>query len=175
MCRRILNLQDNKLYSYAEIGTRLNDYFAKNNINAKNKHYELHKFWDICKAEGLGPGKHKGFELIPIIQREIERVKASQANVKPRKVNTKPEKLTPIEAMAAETKEEPKAEPVPAVAEETTNLEPGDFEAKRKKFYTDFHYFVKFCPTAEERAAMLKALAALYGFPTQKEGEAWKI
>ena len=54
---------------------------------------------------------------------------------------------------------------------ETVKADPDDFEAKRKKFYTDVHYFMKLCSTPEERTAMLYALAALYGFTNiQKEG-----
>lgn len=178
MCKRILNIRDNELYTYGEIGLRLNDYFIKNNINAKNKHYELHKFGDLCKAEGLGPGKHKGYELLPVIQKEIERVKANQAKVKTAQPGKKKaQAITPIEEMAEKSaREMEKAEAAQAIAEEVkapepekcqdvpeVKTDPGDFEAVRKKFYTDFHYFIKFANTPEERKAILEALGGLYG------------
>ena len=190
MCKRILNIRDNELYTLAEVGRRLNDYFIKHNLKVRNKHYEKHLFADLCKAEGLEPGKHKGYELLPIIQKEIERVKANQPGKKPQP--KKPASIkTPIEELAESTAQEfKKAEAVKAITEEpkeselvkayckgfdtgaeTVKAEPDDFEAKRKKFYTDVHYFMKLCSTPEERTAMLYALAALYGFTNiQKEG-----
>lgn len=192
MCKRILNIRDNELYTPADIGRRLNDYFIKNNLKVKNKHYEKHLFSDLCKAEGLEPGKHKGYELIPVIQKEIERVKANQAKVKTAQPGKKKAPaITPIEELAKTTAQEfKKAEAVNAITEEpkeselvkayckgfdtgaeTIKADPDEFEAKRKKFYTDVHYFMKLCSTPEERTAMLYALAALYGFTNiQKEG-----
>ena len=190
MCKRILNIRDNELYTPAEVGRRLNDYFIKHNLKVRNKHYEKHLFADLCKAEGLEPGKHKGYELLPIIQKEIERVKANQPGKKPQPKKPAPS-ITPIEELAKTTAQEfKKAEAVKAITEEpkeselvkayckgfdtgaeTVKAEPDDFEAKRKKFYTDVHYFMKLCSTPEERTAMLYALAALYGFTNiQKEG-----
>ena len=176
MCKRILNLKNNELYSFAEVGLRLNEYFIKNKLKVKNHKYELNKFKDICMAEGLGPGKHKGFELYPIAQKEIERVKANQPGKKPQP--KKPASIkTPIEELAENTaKEFEKAEAVRTIMEEpvkaeVAQAEPGDFEAIRKKFYTDFHYFTKNAQTAEERAAIINALGSLYGFTkTKKEG-----
>lgn len=119
MCKRILNLRDNELYTCAAIGCRLNDYFIKHNLKVKNKHYEKHLFKDLCKAEGLGPGKHKGYELIPIAQKEIDRVKANQANIKPSQPKPKKKKapaITPIEEMAEQSaREMAKAEPIKAI------------------------------------------------------------
>lgn len=198
MCKRILNIRDNELYTYGEIGLRLNDYFIKNNINAKNKHYELHKFKDICTAEGLGPGKHKGYELLPVIQKEIERVKANQAKVKTAQPGKKKAlAITPIEELAETTAQEFKKseavnaivmdkadamktfvkDPEPKESElvkayckgfdtgaETVKAEPGDFvEIIRKKFYTDYHFFIKYARTPEERVAITNALGNLYG------------
>lgn len=116
---------------------------------------------------------------------------AAERHVKNSFTKRKAEPLTPIEAIAKKaTKEEQKAEAVNAITEEpkeselvkayckgfdtgaeTVKADPDEFEAKRKKFYTDVHYFMKLCSTPEERTAMLYALAALYGFTNiQKEG-----
>ena len=175
MCRRILNLKDNKEYTFSEIGKRLNDYFTKNGLKVRNQHYELHKFKDICMAEGLGPGKHKGYELIPIVEKEIERVKASQGK-KPQP--KKPASIkTPIEELAESTAQEfKKAEAVKVFTEDPEakakvwtepvpiKAEPGDFvEIIRKKFYTDYHFFIKYAQTPEERTAITTALGNLYG------------
>lgn len=165
MCRRILGLKDNELYTFSQVGVLLNDYFAKNGLNVKNQHYELHKFKDICMAEGLEPGKHRGVELYPIAQKEIDRVKANQPGKKPGKKTASA--MTPLEEMAKKSAAEyKKAEAVKAIAEENepeVKTDPGDFEAVRKKFYTDFHYFIKFANTPEERKAILEALGGLYG------------
>ena len=173
MCKRILNIRDNKLYTFSEIGLRLNDYFIKHNLEVRNKHYELHKFGDLCKAEGLEPGKHKGFELYPIAQKEIDRVKANQPGKKPVKVKKTAPGITPIEELAESTaKEFKKAEAAKAVVEEPkapaepeAKTEPvGDpVEVIRKKFYTDYHFFIKYAQTPEERTAITKALGNLYG------------
>lgn len=170
MCRRILNLKDNKEYTFSEIGKRLNDYFTKNGLKVRNQHYELHKFGDICKAEGLEPGKHKGFELIPIVEKEIERVKASQPVLKAKKAQPKKSSVTPIEELAEKTAKEFKmAEAVKTIAEEPVKAEelkaePGDFvEIIRKKFYIDYHFFIKYAQTPEERTAITNALGNLYG------------
>lgn len=177
MCKRILGLKDNELYTAAEVGRRLNDYFIKNKLKVKNRHYEKHLFLDLCKAEGIEAGKNKGSVLLPIAIKEIERVKANQPGKK------KAPAMTPIEEMAKKTAAEyKKAEAVQAIAEEDmepikaedirgtftykapeVKTEPGDFEAVRKKFYTDFHYFIKFANTPEERKAILEALGGLYG------------
>ena len=165
MCRRILGLKDNEEYTFSAVGTRLNDYFTKNGLKVRNQHYELHKFKDICMAEGLGPGKHKGYELIPIVEKEIERVKASQGR-KPQP--KKPASIkTPIEELAESTAQEfKKAEAVKAITEEPEPIQalPGDFvEIIRKKFYTDYHFFIKYAQTPEERTAITTALGNLYG------------
>lgn len=174
MCKRILGLKDNELYTAAEVGRRLNDYFIKNKLKVKNRHYEKHLFLDLCKAEGIEAGKNKGSVLLPIAIKEIERVKANQPGKK------KAPAMTPIEEMAKKTAAEyKKAEAAQAIAEEAIKAEelfgtfthkapevktdPGDFEAVRKKFYTDFHYFIKFANTPEERKAILEALGGLYG------------
>ena len=221
MCKRILNIRDNDTYTAADIGKRLNEYFVKHNLKVTNKHYEKHLFLDLCKAEGLEPGKHKGFEFLPIAQKEIDRVKANQGKkAQPKKI-PQPKKapaITPLEEMAEKTaKEMEKAEAVNAIIEKPTEIKlendlisrsalkariryapnknnetweelfdavmyeidnapaciavnADEFEAKRKKFYTDFHYFVKACSTPEERIALLNALAALYGYSNKKEG-----
>ena len=240
MCKRILNIRDNDTYTAADIGKRLNEYFVKHNLKVTNKHYEKHLFLDLCKAEGLEPGKHKGFEFLPIAQKEIDRVKANQGKktAQPKKI-PQPKKapaITPLEEMAEKTaKEMAKAETVNAIIEKPTEVKlendlisrsalkadferraskarnwkehaildrdkeieiratatldficevimtidkapaciavnADEFEAKRKKFYTDFHYFVKACSTPEERIALLNALAALYGYSNKKEG-----
>lgn len=176
MCKRILNIRDNKLYTFSEIGLRLNDYFIKHNLTVKNKHYELHKFGDLCKAEGLEPGKHKGFELYPIAQKEIDRVRASQGK-KPAKTKKTAPGITPLEELAETTaKEFEKAEAIKAVTEEPrateTKAEPaGDFvEVIRKKFYTDYHFFIKYAKTPEERTAITNALGNLYGSIRKEEG-----
>ena len=184
MCRRILNLKDNEEYTFSAVGTRLNDYFTKNGLKVRNQHYELHKFKDICMAEGLGPGKHKGYELIPIVEKEIERVRANQAKIKPAKAKKPAPNITPIEELAKTTAQEfKKAEAVKAITEEpkeselvkayckgfdtgaeTVKAEPGDFvEIIRKKFYTDYHFFIKYARTPEERVAITNALGNLYG------------
>ena len=176
MCRRILNLKDNEEYTFSAVGTRLNDYFIKNGLKVRNQHYELHKFKDICMAEGLGPGKHKGYELIPIVEKEIERVKASQGKKpQPKKPASS---ITPIEELAKTTAQEfKKAEAVKAITKEQAEpylvkaedpepvkAEPGDFvEIIRKKFYTDYHFFIKYAQTPEERTAITTALGNLYG------------
>lgn len=169
MCKRILGLKDSELYTAAEVGRRLNDYFIKNKLKVKNRHYEKHLFLDLCKAEGIEAGKNKGSVLLPIAIKEIERVKANQPGKK------KAPAMTPIEEMAKKTAAEyKKAEAAQAIAEEVKEPEkcqdvpevktdPGDFEAVRKKFYTDFHYFMKFANTPEERKAILEALGGLYG------------
>lgn len=187
MCKRILNIRDNQLYAFAEIGTRLNDYFSKNNLKVKNHHYEKHLFADLCKAEGLEPGKHKGYELIPIVQKEIERVKANQPANQPDK-KAQPKKkaasgITPIEEMARQANKVKVAETVKAITEEpkeselvkayckgfdtgaeTVKAEPGDFvEIIRRKFYKDYHFFIKYAQTPEERTAITNALGNLYG------------
>ena len=165
MCRRILNLKDNEEYTFSAVGTRLNDYFTKNGLKVRNQHYELHKFKDICMAEGLGPGKHKGYELIPIVEKEIERVKANQGK-KPQPKKPAPS-ITPIEELAKTTAQEfKKAEAVKAITEEPEPIQapPGDFvEIIRKKFYTDYHFFIKYAQTPEERTAITTALGNLYG------------
>lgn len=177
MCKRILGLKDNELYTAAEVGRRLNDYFIKNKLKVKNRHYEKHLFLDLCKAEGIEAGKNKGSVLLPIAIKEIERVKANQPGKK------KAPAMTPIEEMAKKTAAEyKKAEAAQALTEEEAHsikaeelcgtftykapevkTDPGDFEAVRKKFYTDFHYFIKFANTPEERKAILEALGGLYG------------
>ena len=121
MCKRILNIRDNDTYTPADIGRRLNDYFIKHNLKVTNKHYEKHLFLDLCKAEGLEPGKHKGYEFLPIAQKEIDRVKANQGKktAQPKKKATQPKKasaITPIEEMAEQSaREMAKAEPVKAI------------------------------------------------------------
>lgn len=166
MCKRILNLKDNELYTFAQIGLKLNDYFIKNNLKVKNHNYELHKFKDICMAEGLGPGKHKGSELYPIAQKEIDRVKANQPGKKAPAKKAVPV-MTPIEEMAEKTAQEfKKAEAAKVIAEEPETIQapPGDFvEIIRKKFYTDYHFFIKYAQTPEERTAITNALGNLYG------------
>ena len=173
MCKRILNIRDNELYTPAEVGRRLNDYFIKHNLKVRNKHYEKHLFADLCKAEGLEPGKHKGYELIPIVEKEIERVKASQGK-KPQPKKPAPS-ITPIEELAKTTAQEfRKAEAVKTITKEEAEpytiiaempkTEPGDFvEIIRKKFYTDYHFFIKYARTPEERVAITNALGNLYG------------
>ena len=169
MCRRILGLKDNQLYTFSQVGVLLNDYFEKNGLKVKNKHYELHKFKDICMAEGLGPGKHKGLELYPIAQKEIDRVRTGQPGIKVKKPS-----VTPIEELAEKTaKEFKKAEAVKTITKEEVEphmvkaeepkTEPTDFEGIRKKFYTDFHFFTKNAQTPEERTAIINALGSLYG------------
>lgn len=179
MCKRILGLKDNELYTAAEVGRRLNDYFIKNKLKVKNRHYEKHLFLDLCKAEGIEAGKNKGSVLLPIAIKEIERVKANQPGKK------KAPAMTPIEEMAKKTAAEYKKaeaaqaivmdkadamktfvkEPEPEKCQDVPEVktDPGDFEAVRKKFYTDFHYFIKFANTPEERKAILEALGGLYG------------
>lgn len=170
MCKRILGLKDNELYTAAEVGRRLNDYFIKNKLKVKNRHYEKHLFLDLCKAEGIEAGKNKGSVLLPIAVKEIERVKANQPGKK------KAPDITPIEEMAKKTAAEyKKAEAAQAIVMDKADAmktfvdvpevktDPGDFEAVRKKFYTDFHYFIKFANTPEERKAILEALGGLYG------------
>ena len=187
MCKRILNIRDNDTYTAADIGKRLNEYFVKHNLKVTNKHYEKHLFLDLCKAEGLEPGKHKGFEFLPIAQKEIDRVKADQGKktAQPKKI-PQPKKapaITPLEEMAEKTaKEMEKAEAVKTIVMDKADAvktfirepepkaaEADEFEGKRKRFYTDFHYFMKFAETHEERAATMNALANLYGL-TKKEG-----
>lgn len=174
-------MRDNQLYSFAEVGTLLNEYFTKNKLAVKNRHYEKHLFKDLCMAEGIGHGRHKGSVLIPIAQKEIDRVKANQPGKTPAVKKPAPKKsvsgITPIEEMARQankvkvsqavktiTKEQAEPYMVKAEDPEPIKAEPGDFvEIIRKKFYIDYHFFIKYAQTPEERIAITNALGNLYG------------
>lgn len=43
-----------------------------------------------------------------------------------------------------------------------------DFELRRKRFYTDVNYFLKFAQTPDERTEIWGALSALYGISAQE-------
>lgn len=66
---------------------------------------------------------------------------------------------------------EQKAEAIKALKEIKTNelrfLTLDEFEVRRKRFYTDVNYFLKFAQSPDERTEIWGALSALYGISAQ--------
>lgn len=163
----------NMLYSTRDICTEIITDFPGRYRDLESCMRNLPKY---IKAVGANPANgQKNFRKYTGLDAEAIYNNAAKRYIKDsfKKTSKHAEALTPIEvvikdAVKEEKKAEPEnkwyrnAEPVEK-APETKAADPDEFEAKRKKFYTDYHYFLKFAQTPEERSATVYALANLYG------------
>ena len=120
-----------------------------------------------------GKGKYK---IVPAVQAEIIlKAVIERATRRPYTPST------PIEqeirraekAESVTVKEETTSEiftipqnPIPSVPIEKKTIV-DDFELRRKRFYTDVNYFLKFAQSPDERTEIWGALSALYGISAQ--------
>ena len=163
-----------EIYKFTEVGAMLFDMFPGHYLNLKSAIATV----NTCARE-LGIGDINGKKSYRnMTAKDAERVLASCGE------SLRQYQATPIErAIASATAPEAPAEPVKApityTAEEVNKpltetaiakmtatakkAEADAFELRRKNFYTDVNYFIKYAQSPEERLAIWDAIAKLYG------------
>ena len=154
------------IYPFTEVGAMLFDMFPGHYLNLKSAIATVN-----THARELGIGDINGKKKYRnMTAKDAERVLAACEDTL--RTNT----ATPIEKAIRDADEAPQiseapAEPVKAPTETVVakmtatekKAEDDAFEVRRKKFYTDVNYFIKYAQSPQERLAIWEAISKLYG------------
>ena len=155
-----------EIYKFTEVGAMLFDMFPGHYLNLKSAIATV----NTCARE-LGIGDINGKKSYRnMTAKDAERVLASCGE------SLRQYQATPIERAIRDADEvlqisEAPAEPVKTPTETAVDkltavekkAEADAFELRRKNFYTDVNYFIKYAQSPQERLAIWEAISKLYG------------